>query len=107
MKKDAVPMKAAKVVDLIDEEEIASPIADERAEGAVAEDADGEEQPPDVAAGERESFAGGQADQQQDAERVGFHRLVPFPGVAPPRKQRRQRRAEQVFQRPAGQGEVG
>ena len=43
MKKDAVPMKAVKVVDLIDEEEIATPIADERAETAVAEDADGDE----------------------------------------------------------------
>ncbi len=43
MKSEAVPMKPSKAVDLIDEEEIASPIADERAEGAVAEDADSDE----------------------------------------------------------------
>jgi len=42
MKIDPVPMKA-KVIDLIDEEEIAIPIADERAEGAVVEESDGDE----------------------------------------------------------------
>ena len=31
--------------DLIDDEEIASPVADERAEGAVPEETDGEESP--------------------------------------------------------------
>jgi hypothetical protein len=40
---NAVPMRAARIVDLVDEEEIASPIADERAEGVVAEEADGDE----------------------------------------------------------------
>jgi hypothetical protein len=43
MKKDADPIKTARVVDIIDDEETAIPIADERADGAVAEDADGEE----------------------------------------------------------------
>ena len=45
VKEEAVPMKSSRVVDLVEEEEIVSPIADERAEGAAVEESDGEESP--------------------------------------------------------------